>query len=362
MSRFIVVGGGIIGMLTAKALRQKKHQVILFEAGQLASESTWAGGGIISPLYPWRYPQPISSLASWSQQVYPELCAELQAQTGVDPEYTLSGLMITDLEEQSDAICWSASNHVDLTVIDPTEVNHIEPAYESETAGAIWLPQVAQLRNPRVGRALAKFIAAIGVEVHENEPIHRFIETAGRVVGAKTSISSYTADAVVVCAGAWSKQLLETTEAAPEIEPVKGQMLLFEGVQGRIKRMVLGQNRYVIPRRDGRVLFGSTVEHVGFDKGTSQEAFDELHQIAVSRLPCLADMPVTHHWSGLRPGTAQGIPYICEHPELKGLYLNAGHFRNGVVLGPASAQLCVDLVLDDKPIIDLAAFGWEQSH
>jgi glycine oxidase len=142
-----------------------------------------------------------------------------------------------------------------------------------------------------------------------------------------------------------------------DVHPVRGQMLLFKTKPGLIKRMVLEENRYVIPRRDGRVLFGSTIEEAGFDKSTTEQARTELSAIARERFPVLKDYPIEHHWAGLRPGSPAGVPYICRHPELENLYINAGHFRNGVVLGPASARLAADLIIGRKPVVDPVPYG-----
>jgi glycine oxidase len=122
--------------------------------------------------------------------------------------------------------------------------------------------------------------------------------------------------------------------------------------------MVLESNRYVIPRRDGRTLFGSTIEDVGFDKQTTKAARDELYRIATERFPILKQYPVEAHWAGLRPSSPAGVPFIGRHPQIDGLFINAGHFRNGIVLGPASARLLADLVLERPPILDPAPYAW----
>jgi glycine oxidase len=166
------------------------------------------------------------------------------------------------------------------------------------------------------------------------------------------------ADSVIVCAGAWSGQLLGGLPAPPDIRPVRGQMLLFAAAPGTISRMVLEGTRYVIPRRDGRTLFGSTIEDVGFEKRTTDDAREELHEIATRRFPILKQFPVEAHWAGLRPSSPAGVPYIARHPEIEGLFVNAGHFRNGIVLGPASARLVADLVLGRAPTLDPAPYAW----
>jgi glycine oxidase len=157
---------------------------------------------------------------------------------------------------------------------------------------------------------------------------------------------------VVVTSGAWSDGVLASLNLGLPVEPVRGQMIVFAAQAGLVSRIVLANQHYVIPRRDGHVLVGSTVEYVGFDKHTTDTALEELKYAGFNLIPRLADYEVTKHWAGLRPGSKHGIPYIGEHPEIKGLFINAGHFRNGVVLGIASARLLADIALQRTPILD----------
>ncbi|MDH5594537.1 MAG: FAD-dependent oxidoreductase, partial [Gammaproteobacteria bacterium] len=136
------------------------------------------------------------------------------------------------------------------------------------------------------------------------------------------------------------------------VEPVRGQMLIFKASPDLLPTMVLNHGKYLIPRKDGHILIGSTLEYVGFQKDTTPAAFDELKLAACDMLPELAKTPIEKHWSGLRPGSPEGIPYIGPHPEVTGLFVNTGHFRNGVVLGLASASLLADLVTNNPPELD----------
>jgi glycine oxidase len=179
-----------------------------------------------------------------------------------------------------------------------------------------------------------------------------------RVIGVRTPQGTLAADAVVVCAGAWTRELFEPLDDSPEVSPVRGQMLLFRGSPNAVRTIVLEENRYVIPRRDGRILFGSTLEHVGYDKSTTAEAYDELYRLAIGRFPVLQGFPIERHWAGLRPSSPAGVPYIAIHPALTNLYVNAGHYRNGIVLGPASARLVNDLILERTPIVPPEPYGW----
>jgi len=134
---------------------------------------------------------------------------------------------------------------------------------------------------------------------------------------------------------------------------VAGQMVMFKTIPNLLSRIVLSNGYYVIPRQDGRVLAGSTMEETGFNKAITEDARQELTTIAIEIIPELKNYPIEEHWAGLRPGSPSGIPYIGEHPYIKGLFLNAGHFRNGVVMSLGSAKLLADLLFEiDDPIID----------
>lgn len=353
----IVVGGGLIGMLSARELALAGLSVILLERGHTGRESSWAGGGILSPLYPWRYSAAVSRLARWGQDFYPGFCAELAAETGIDPQWTPSGLLIPELEERVAAEEWASRWGARLELPDAGALREIAPEMAPGLAdGGIWLPRVAQVRNPRLAAALRSSLEQLGVEIRENHEVKALRTSAGKVRGVSTANEEFTADRVVVAGGAWSAGILDELGWRPAIEPVRGQMLLFRAVPGVVTRILLYKDRYVIPRRDGRVLVGSTLERGGFEKLTTPEAREALRHAALELVPTLADYPIEHHWAGLRPGSPDGVPFIGELPGIEGLYINAGHFRNGVVLGPASCRLLGDIVLKRKEIVPPEAY------
>lgn len=358
MNRHIIVGGGVIGMLTALELAQAGERAILFDRGETGRESSWAGGGIVSPLFPWRYLDSVTKLASWSQSAYPALCAELAEQTGIDPEYTRSGLILVAPGETSAAQSWAEKHGNTVISIDREEFVRLEPEAARPAAEALWMPDVGQVRNPRMVRALRKRLDQLGVQIRTGDTVGQVLQENGRCSGIRSSQGVCQADTVSICAGAWSSDLLAGLPSPPDIRPIRGQMLLFAAKPGTITRMVLEGSRYVIPRRDGRTLFGSTIEDVGFEKITTAEARDELYAIATERFPVLKQFPIEAHWAGLRPSSPAGVPYVARHPEIEGLFINAGHFRNGIVLGPASARLAADLVLGRTPILNPAPYAW----
>ena len=356
----LIVGAGLIGMLTARELHAAGVQVTLIERGASGREATWAGGGILSPLYPWRYTDPVNALARWSQQQYPQLLQDIHAQSGIDPEWQGSGLLILDEDDEPSVHDWAQKFTAKIERIDVAQLAHIEPALGIAAAQAWWLPDVGQVRNPRYAKSLRLGLERQGVRFIEQRAVTGFSRVGDRVTGVDTEAGFLEAERIVVAGGAWSGELLRTTGLDLHVEPVRGQMILFRGVPGQVRRIVLDQGRYVIPRRDGRILVGSTLEYVGFDKSTTDTALAELRTAALRLVPALADCELEHHWAGLRPGSPDGIPCIARHPALTNLYINAGHYRNGVVLGPASARLLADLLLDRPPILDPAAFSPEK--
>ncbi len=349
----LIVGGGLIGLLTAKLLHQSGIDVAVVEKGEIGKESSWAGGGIISPLYPWRYPDAVTRLALWGQAHYPELCEQLTADSGVDPEWTQSGLLMPNLsaDEEERAFEWAARFGYPMERLNPQQIKQLEPHLSAQES-VLWMASVAQIRNPRLVQALKKSLEKQGVPLIEGFEVDQLVISNGRVQGVEAAGVLVSANKVIVCSGAWSANILKTAGIELPIAPVKGQMLLLKGEPDFLKHITLLEGHYLIPRRDGRILVGSTLEYVGFDKETTNSAKDELQKAITALAPELVQFEIEKQWSGLRPGSSNdGIPLIgaCGPHDL---FINSGHFRNGVVLGYASARLLVDTILNNETIVD----------
>lgn len=351
----LVVGAGIIGILIALELHAAGAKVLLLERNaEIAAESTWAGGGILSPLYPWRYSDAVMTLAQYGQQHYPDLAGTLLAATGIDPEYLQSGLLMFAGDDQAldPPADWLMRWQQDARPLSASQAAAMLPG--TPAAGpALWWPQLGQIRNARLIRALRAYLAVLGIPVRSGVSLQRPILANGRLHALDTSAGRMTVGQAVVSAGAWTGALLNLN-----INPVKGQMLLLRGEPGLLQQVILKGDTYLVPRRDGRILVGSTVEHVGFDKQPTQAAFDGLMSAAHAICPALAQTQVESHWAGLRPGSPQGIPVISAVTDAQGLFVCAGHFRNGIVMAPASARLLADLLLGRPPSFDVSAYAW----
>jgi len=354
----VIIGGGVIGLLTAFNLASKVRSVTLIERSEVGQESSWAGGGIVSPLYPWRYSPAVTALSHWSQDFYPQLAERLLAMTGIDPQVHKTGLYWLDLDDEAEALEWAARVNRPLRSVDISAVYDAVPVMGGGYSRAVHMADVANVRNPRLVKSLkAALLALPNVVIREHCQVIDFVREGDRVLGVTTDEGDVLGDSVVLAAGAWSGDLLGKLGLALPVEPVKGQMILYKCAADFLPSMILAKGRYAIPRRDGHILIGSTLEHEGFDKTPTENALESLKASAIELIPALADAQVVGHWAGLRPGSPDGIPFIGPVPNHQGLWLNCGHYRNGLVLAPASCQLLTDLLVGDEPIIDEAPYA-----
>jgi len=344
MSQIIVVGGGLIGLLSAMELRDRGHEVTLLERGETGRESSWAGGGILSPIYPWRYPPEVNRLALWSSSYYPVLVKRVMEATGENPELYHSGLLVLDPEQLEPGEAWAREYDQPCQRLSAAQLRELEPNLNWPVEQALLFPHIGQVRNPFLTKAMRAFLDTLGVQVVTDTEVTDFDVQNGQVQALLAGTRRFTADAYVMATGAWSGQLMQKLGLALPIEPVKGQMLLYRIEPGQLGRIVLYQGKYIIPRQDGHVLVGSTMEHSGFDKQLTEVAAKELSEYATGLLPALNPHSLVKQWAGLRPGSPSGIPMIGAVPGLENIYLNAGHFRNGVCMGPATAMQLADII------------------
>jgi glycine oxidase len=333
----IIIGGGIIGLFTARRLHQAGYSVEIFEKASCGRAASWAGGGILSPLYPWRAPKAVWQMAAESLRVYPGIAQELAEKTGIDPQWNPCGMLAVNASDADAAVRWGSG--VGLPVgVGTAQIGGGRQAVLS-------LPWVANIRNPRLLKALVAEARGQQTLIHEHCAVTGWHHNGGRVTQVLTSDGeSRSADVVVLCAGAWTGRWAARQGWALPVQPIKGQMLLLNGPPGLLKQIILHDNQYLIPRKDGRILVGSTVEDTGFDDSLTQCAHDQLLAFARQCLPVETTLTVEAHWAGLRPGVNSELPFIERHPDLCNVWVNAGHHRNGITLAPAAAERLLSLI------------------
>ncbi|MDP8243093.1 MAG: glycine oxidase ThiO [Candidatus Hinthialibacter antarcticus] len=354
---FLVVGGGVIGLMTTRELLSQGQSVAVIDRSAVGQESSWAGGGILFPVDPGQLPPAGMQLVTWSRNSYQALADELLDETGIDSEWIQSGCIVKNLGQGDAIIKWTQSHGLTAEHINNDQRHTFAPALRENFGASVWLPEIAQIRNPRLLQALKISVLQRGGDIFEHTPLQQIQINNGRAVSAICNQHQFPANNFILAAGAWTSSLLEPFGPAPVIEPVRGQMICIKTPANRLTPIVMEGDYYLIPRKDGRILVGSTVERVGFDKQTTQEAFEALKQAAIQMAPELKDAEVEAHWAGLRPGSPDGIPTIAAHPEIENVYINAGHYRNGLVMAPASARLMTQMALNQTPIFDPAPYA-----
>jgi len=339
--KVIVVGGGIVGCLTALELIERGCKVTLVErnvvASQTSGESSWAGAGILFPLLPWMYKDAVNQLAIEGAAIYQKLCEYLLTKTGIDPEHLVCGMQIQHPFDENQAIAWCEKNAI---------------PYQKNAFG-LFLPNVAQARPPQLLKALRQALLQSGVTLLERTELKPLnpaeLENGHLNTWQTTADETLIADQFVVTSGAWSFELLKNTGQDLNVKPMRGQILLYQQTGEKLAHIVYANGFYLVPRKDGLLLAGSTLEDVGFDKNTTEAVKKEMQTKAENILPSLKHAPILKHWSGLRPGTPDNLPTIAAHPSIKNLFLNTGHFRYGLTMAPASARRIAAIMCDDLP-------------
>ena len=354
--KVLIVGGGIVGCMTAMALVKRGCSVTIVERNQIASqtsgESSWAGGGIIFPLLPWMYGDGVNALTNNSAHFYRALSQQLQSQTDIDVNFEQSGFLLLPTFDREAAQTWCDQNQLPAQAVKASAFDVQSLSGED----ALWLPTVCQIRPPYLMQAMRQWLTQHNVTMLEHTQLMPLKQTDSLHEWQTVAGEKLSADQFVVTSGAWSFELLKNTSAKLNIKPMRGQILLYKP-QKNIEQIVYREGFYMIPRRDGYLLAGSTLEDVGFDASVTEAVREEISAKAEAIMPSLKGMPILKHWSGLRPGTPENLPSIGAHPSIKNLYLNTGHFRYGLTMAPASAELLADLMLGETPSIDASPYA-----
>ncbi|MGE5725112.1 MAG: glycine oxidase ThiO [Acidobacteriota bacterium] len=340
----VIVGGGIIGLSLALGLRKHGAAALIVERHEPGGEASHAAAGMLAHCDP-HTPEPLRTLAMASAQLYPEFVHELEDESGQRVDLRREGAII--LDENGQSLCREAQP------LNQQQVAQLEPCLANASQAEFW-PEASV--DPRaLTSAALKAAKHRGIEVASGTPVAAIQVTDGRATGVKTARTHFPAAVVVNCAGAWAGQIA----GAPPLptRPVKGQMLsVIAPRRDFLRHVVRGPGAYLVPRSDGRILIGATVEEAGFDKRTDPGTIQRLHQAAASLAPELGQARMLEAWAGLRPGTPDNLP-ILGATSLPGYFVAAGHFRDGILLTPITALLMTQVVRGAKPEFDISAFS-----
>lgn len=364
LSDILIVGGGVLGLTIARHLRADGNSVCLLERHECGREASWAGAGILAPCNPQRSDS-LFHFQERSLELFPHLCAELEQETGIDVEYERCGELELVFHKQAMGIAraderGAAGKHFSddrprVELLTPSQLSDLEPAVTPDLLGALLCRHTAQVRNPRLLAALRKSCELRGVVVREHCAVHDAMFTDGRVVGVITNQGNIACENVIVCAGAWSGTLGENIGRALPVHPVRGQIILLKLDQRPFRRIIARGKTYLVPRRDGHVIVGSTEEpEAGFTKRNTPQGTSQLMEQALRFVPALADASVMAMWSGLRPGTCNDKPILGPVAHLPGLFAATGHFRSGLTNAPATAEYISSLLAERPYPIDLS--------
>lgn len=353
-AEILIIGGGVIGLSIARELDKRgAGKLAVVDRGRIGAEASWAAAGMLAPNAECHADDDLFRLCAASNQLYPELAADLLEETGIDIQLDRSGTLSLAFSDDEAAKLtgkykWQRNAGISVESLTADEVSALEPETSPGVHSGYLYPNDWQVENRRLIAALRKYCELNSIELIENTEVTELVIENGVLEGGKFENGDFRADRVIVTAGAWTSKLLPT----PKVKPIRGQMISLAGVDSRILQRVIYSSRgYLVPRADGRILVGATVEDVGFTKEVTPEAIASLKAAAVEIAPSLADLSVTEAWAGLRPFIEGEMPVIGRVPDVENAFIATGHFRNGILLAPITAKMVVDEVFGAEPAL-----------
>ncbi len=351
----VIIGGGVIGLTIARALALRGvRDVCVIERASLGAEASSAAAGMLLPQVEADAQDDFFSLACQSRDLYPSFAASLHEETGIDIELDTTGtlyLALTDHDRQEIEKRYNWQTRAGLTVerLSATEARELEPCISEATLGALLFPNDIQVENRRLLSALANSVNKLGVNIVTQTNVDSLIIKENRVSGVQTNQGRIDCSTAVIAAGSWTSFIKSSSPCKiPEIEPVRGQMVCLEARPQLTRHVIYSPRGYLVPRRDGRLLAGSTSEHVGFAKHVTAGGISTILRNALEISPAISTLPIVDTWAGLRPKAADGLPVLARCDEIDGLFFATGHYRNGILLAPLTGELVSKAIVSSK--------------
>ena len=357
-----IIGCGINGLLTALELLEQGCSIQLFDQQQAGKAASWAGGGILSPMYPWRYPKAVNDLAQYGKALYQQWNAKLQPITGIDFEIHDTGMLIFDEADFEIGLSYAEQTrqpmqHAELLHQD--RLQQLNPHISDQFKQALHFPHLSNIRNPRLLKSILSYLKQHPkVQFFENTWIEQFEIQHDQIHALKAQNGHcFQADHYVIATGSWTAHWSAQLKCSIPVKPIQGQMLLFKTPAQWLPTMCMNRVMYLIPRTDGHVVCGSSMQDLGFEHRPNLKTQQDIYHASLELVPELAQFPIVKHWAGLRPSSPEGIPYIGQMPDFKNLWANFGHFRNGLCMAPASAVLLRELMCEQALTVDAQAYS-----
>lgn len=367
----VVIGGGVVGCAIARELALRGTDVTVVERDSPGRRATWAAAGMLSPLGEAAASMPFLELSDESLRRFGGFAYALREETSIDIEYRTAGKLHVSLGDHDTELravgTGPLADRFEVTVLDGAAARRAEPLLSEDVTLALQIGRDHRVNNRLLAQALLASATAAGATFRTASPVTSVNIKHGHVHGVKLSSGEQIETRrVVVAAGAWSGDI-EGLRRVP-VRPVKGQMFAVDARArsperpngAALERVIFSAGCYIIPRDDGRLLVGATMEEAGFMKGPTPRGIMSLMAAAARVLPITADLPLVETWAGFRPATPDGLPILGEDPDRRGVFYATGHFRNGILLSPVTAALMADLVGDGKPFMPLDAFRVER--
>ncbi len=365
-SKIIVIGGGIIGLSIARELALRgARDLSVIERGEFGREASWAAGGILAPQVEADSADDFFRLASASRDLYPQFAEALLNETGIDIELDTTGTLYVAFSEPEESefrerFDWQQSEGLAVEWLSGDEARALEPALSNQVRCALKFANDLQVENRRLIEALLVSNRKLGVRLIDQCEVKAISVSADRVSGVETSRECVSANVVVVAAGAWTSAV--DPAAKLEIEPVRGQMLCFRSESQFVRHVVYSSRGYLIPRRDGRLIAGSTSEHVGFDKRVTEQGAAQIKSMAAEIAPQVAKLALVDSWAGFRPRAPDDLPVLGASTEVDGLYYATGHYRNGILLAPITGALMAEAIISKAIPPLISPFSPDRFH
>lgn len=356
----VVIGGGVIGASIAYTLAERQHQTLLVEKNQPGQEASAAAGGILAVASGRSKRGPMYQLKRASQELYPALIRELEDRTGIDLEYQTVGvldLIRTDEDEKKYRRLYELRQEQGhpATWLSAAETRRLEPALTADLRGAVHFSGDHHLHNGKLAEAWVKAAVQRGVVLQTGVVVNEARMAGGKVVAVRVGDDWISVGTVVIAAGSWSRQVGQVFGLTIPIEPAKGQMIAVRTTQ--LRHVISWDEHYLVPRKNGEVIMGSTVEFVGHNKDVTLEAIQAFIQRSEALLPGISKAPLSRFWAGLRPYSPTRRPILCRAPGLDNVIIATGHHRNGIVLAPITGQLIGELITTGQTSLSLEPFG-----